>query len=140
MIVFNNIFDIEIPRQITLQIDRPDSEGWRKYRMELVKNKAGEKLLEFEYSFSNSCIELLKSKIKNLLEQKTDRFDFEPIEPAFSLEISTFAPDEFKMLCIVDVSYVANGPATETGIGMVIVVSKTELKDALAELESIVNS
>jgi hypothetical protein len=134
MIEFNNIFDIESPRQILLQIGEPNTEGWRNYRMTLVTNKLGDKLLEFEYSFSGLCIERLKGGLHDLLEGKTDQFNFEPLEPAFRLKLSRLRIDEFEMLCIVDISYVRKGPATETGIGIAIVVKADDLKSALAEL------
>lgn len=134
MIVFNNLFDVEVPRQILLQINQPDTEGWRKYNMVLVTNKKGDKLVEFEYSFSSFCIERFRGGINDLLEGKIDEFNFEPIEPAFSLKISRLDPDEFEMLCIVDISYIHNGPSTQTGLGVLIVVQNNELKSALEEL------
>ncbi|MTJ53641.1 hypothetical protein FJR38_13800 [Anabaena sp. UHCC 0253] len=134
MIVFNNIFELEAPMQILLQIDEPDTEGWRNYRMALVINKDKYKLVEFEQSFSSLCIERLQGGINDLLEARTEQFDFEPLEPAFRLQVSRLAPDEFEMLCIVDISYVRKGPATETGIGMAIVVKADEVKSALKEL------
>ena len=134
MIVFNNIFEFEAPMQILLQIAEPDTEGWRNYRMALVTNKDGDKLLEFEHSFSSLCIERLKGGMNDLLERKTDQFNFEPLEPAFSLKLSRLASDEFEMLCIVDISYVRKGPATETGIGIAIVVKADEVKSALGEI------
>jgi hypothetical protein len=38
------------------------------------------------------------------------------------------------MLCIIYISYVRNGPAMETGIGVLIVVQNNELKSALEEI------
>lgn len=134
MIVFNNIFKIEAPMQILLEIGEPDAESWRNYRMALVINKDGDKLLEFEHSFSGSCIERLNRGLNELLEGKINQFDFEPLEPAFCLKLSRLSSDEFEMLCIVDISYINKGAATETGIGMAIVIRADEVKSALAEI------
>jgi hypothetical protein len=135
MIVFNNIFEVEAPMQILLQIGEPDAEGWRNYTMALVTNKKdGDKLLEFEHSFSSLCIERFKGGMNDLLEERTDQFDFEPLEPAFRLKVSRLASDEFEMLCIVDISYVQKGSATETGIGIAIVVKADEVKSAMEEI------
>lgn len=134
MIVFNNIFEIEAPMQILLEIGEPDAEGWRNYRMALVINKDGDKLLEFEHSFSDSCIERLKSGLNDLLEDSSNQFDFEPLEPAFRLKLSRLSSNEFEMLCIVDISYIRKGAATETGMGMAIVVRADEVKRALTEI------
>jgi hypothetical protein len=51
---------------------------------------------------------------------------FEPIEPAFCLKVSRLASYKFEILCIVDISYVRNEPAMETGIGVSIVVQNIE--------------
>lgn len=134
MIVFTNCFDVEVPRQILLQINAPDSEGWRQYRMSLVTNNEGDKLVEFEYALGDLCIERLKRGMTDLIDRRIDKFDFEPIEPAFRLKISRSNLDEFEMLCIVDISYVRGGPATETGIGIAIVVKADEVKRALEEI------
>jgi hypothetical protein len=70
MIVFNNVFDVEVPRQILLQINQPDTEGWRKYSMALLTNKKGDKLVVFEYSFSSFYTERFTGPINDLLEKK----------------------------------------------------------------------
>jgi hypothetical protein len=70
MIVFNNVFDVEVPRQILFQINQPDTEVCRKYSMALVTNKKGDKLVVFEYSFSSLCTERFTGPINDLLEKR----------------------------------------------------------------------
>lgn len=70
MIVFNNLFEVQVPRQILLQINQPDTEGWRKYSMALVTNTKGDKLVEFEDSFSSLCIKQFRGSINDLFEKK----------------------------------------------------------------------
>jgi hypothetical protein len=134
MIEFNNTYDIKSPRQILLDIFEPDDEGWSKYALSLVKNNAGEKLVEFSYAFSESCLERLKKGLIELADGKSERFRFEPIEPAFCLKITRLRSGLFEFLCMVDINFVEGGAATETGIGMLIAVKVDDIKAAIAEL------
>jgi hypothetical protein len=134
MIEFNNCFDIKSPRQICLDIHAPDEEGWRKYDLSLVLNQQGDKLTEFTYSFSDRCISRLKNGLTDLVGEKIEQFNFEPIEPAFCIQITRLRAGLFSLLCIVDINFVDGGAATETGIGMTIAIKADDIHAAIAEL------
>ncbi|AFZ25541.1 hypothetical protein Cylst_3391 [Cylindrospermum stagnale PCC 7417] len=134
MIKFANCFSEYAPLQIEILIQEKNSEGWRPYKMALVLDEKGNKLVEFEHTLSVECIERWQSGLSDIASQKIEEFNFEPLEPAFSVNISRLDSERVEMLWIVDISYVQGGPATETGVGFKIYVETDEVKKTVVEL------
>lgn len=134
-ISLTNEAGIDAPRRIDLEIEDPDDEGWRTYRMTLVANSSGDVLVSFGGSFDRDDALRLAGRLTDLLEAQADGLTFEPIEPAFSISVTRCDEDAFDLECIVDLSFVSGGPGTETGVGFRLRTSATDLsavRDAVA--------
>lgn len=131
--LLKNVFDDDAPLHLSWDSGTPDEEGWCGYHMALVAQ--GNSLLAFDGTLSTECIELLTTQLADLLASRIEEFDYEPLEPAFQLQLLRLDDDSFNLLCIVDISYINQGPATETGIGLSMVVNADNLQQWLTTLQ-----
>ncbi len=122
------------PLSISFDLGSADDEGWRKFGLTLERDR-GEAVSAISGALSSQCVARLSQGLEDLLGGRAQRFDYEPMEPAFSLRLETQADGRFRIACIVDEVFAAGGAGTETGVGLTLVADRSSIEALLAALD-----
>ena len=129
-ILRNNHFDIS-PIVVELKVQPEDGEGWREFTLKLVAGApAAATVAECAGSLSREDFAFLFDSLE--AATRGTAFDFSPLESWFILRVQEYSEQEVEMLWVVDQGMARQSTGTDTGIGVLIIVSKADLADALA--------
>lgn len=131
---FTNLYS-DIPKlEVLFKIGEFNAEDWALYELSFFQS-GQEPLLRINQMLSRDCLELLYKRLNSILSEDSGSLEYEPIEPAFNLSLSRLNPEAVKILIIVDLGFVANKMATETGMGFQLHVNRKELKDNIRKIQ-----
>lgn len=133
-ITFKNTYANNYISEIHFSIDHLPKDEWNPYSLQ-VMSPDGKVLFGIEQTLSQSCLKTFMNKLAQVVDNQNSGIAFEPIEPSFTLTFSKLNDTLVKVLLVIDMEFVRNGKATQTGIGALIHVNREDFRKNLEKIK-----
>ena len=133
-ITFKNTYSNNYISEINFSVNNLVKDEWYPYSLK-VMSRDGELLLGIEQTFSSECLRVFIDKLDRVVDHQERCVEFEPLEPSFTLTFNKLNDTLIKLLLVIDMEFVRNGAATQTGMGVLIHVDRDDFRTHLEKMK-----
>ncbi len=137
LILRNSHFDVS-PIMVELNVKGENGEGWRDFTLRLTAGEdSTNPMAECVGSMSREDFTFFAENID--AASRGGEFEFSPLESWFILRVREYSEQEVELLWVVDQGMAKNKTGTDTGVGVLMIVGKTDLADAFNRMLKVNN-